>query len=117
MARIDPRTRTRLSTAEERALAARALASLELHRNRIVLAPAPVAHFDGHSIRVVESRNPSWYRDFSAPFWRSQRSFQLKRSRVERALRRVVVGRVRGNGYERRLLPHLAAWLWGGGDE
>lgn len=104
----DPYFGTRWATEEEKAAAVRGLKSLETERNRIAYVPAPEQHFAGHKVRVQESRNPSWYREFSASYWRSRRVFQLKRSRVERALRRVAVdGLVRRNGYEAALLRKL----------
>jgi hypothetical protein len=105
---IDRRTWTRMATPQEQALAGRALEELESQHNRITLVPAPDPHFDSHKIRVVESRNPQWYIDFGAKYWRGTRQFDLKRARVTRALKRVVAGRMRGNGYERVLLPFLA---------
>lgn len=106
---IDSRTWTRLSTPTEQALAGRAIDELGSQRNRIALVPAPDQHFHSHKIRVIESRNPGWYIEFGKKYWRGPRQFDLKRSRVEKALQRVVNGRVRGNGYERELLPLLAA--------
>lgn len=107
----DPRHGTRWATEEERALAGRALMEMRNQFNRIVLVPAPAPHFDGHKIRVQESENPSWYRKFATSYWRSARSFQLKRCRVEKALKRVHAdGVVRRNGYERLILPVLKEW-------
>ena len=97
---LDPRTRTRRPTAEEVGLARYALKVLANERLVVSLAPAPDPHFDGHKIRVVDCRNPRWYRDLS-----SEHRYNLKRLRVVRALERVVTQkRVRGNGYEGRLL-------------
>lgn len=111
----DPRHGTRWSTKVEREIAERALEDLELHRNSIVLIPAPHPHFTGHKIRVQESQNPKWYREFGSGYWRSKRSFQLKRSRVIKALKRVsVVGIVRRNGLEVKLLEVLSAVEVGG---
>lgn len=107
---IDPRTWTRYATAEEMALAGRALEELETRRNKIALVPAPDSHFEGHKIRVIESRNPDWYIKFGAKYWKSERQFDLRRHRVENAFRRVLSGRVRGNGYERELLSFLREW-------
>ena len=108
----DPRHGTRWATPAEKALAAQALQELQTHRNVIALAPAPEPHFDGHKVRVQEQTNPLWYRLFGLPYWRSARSSQLKRVRVERALKRVsVVGIVRRNGYETKLLPFLSEEL------
>ncbi len=104
---IDHRTYTRYSTIEEKELAAQALVDLEQQQNRIILVPAPEPHFEGHKIRVVERRNPQWYIDFGLSYWKSDREFTLKRSRVVQALQRVVKGRVRGNGHERELLEWL----------
>lgn len=106
---IDSRTLTRLATPTEIALAGRAFFELEQNQNRIVLAPAPEPHFDSHKIRVIESRNPKWYIDFGARYWRG-RQFNLKRTRVEAALKRVMAGRVRGNGYEREILEFLGTF-------
>lgn len=105
---IDSRTWTRVATLQERALARRALDELESQFNRIGFAPAPSQNFDGHRIRVIESRNPDWYIEYGKKFWRGPRQFDLKRARVVKALTRVVGGRVRGNGHERDLLPFLA---------
>lgn len=105
---IDSRTWTRVATPQEVALSKRALDELESQFNRIGFAPAPQQNFDGHRIRVIESRNPDWYIGYGKKFWRGPRQFDLKRERVVKALRRVVKGRVRGNGYERDLLPFLA---------
>ena len=97
---IDPRVRTRYATPEEKGLARHALKTLERERLVVSLAPAPDPHFEGHKIRVVDCRNPSWYRGFA-----EKHQLRIKRIRVIRALRRVVdQGRVRGNGYERELL-------------
>lgn len=104
----DPRHGTRWSTADEKSVAARALEDLETHRNVIILVPAPDQHFVGQKVRVQESRNPKWYIEFGSPWWKSKRSFQLKRSRVLKALKRVsVVGIVRRNGLEVKLLDVL----------
>jgi len=105
---IDRRTWTRVATPKEIALAKRALDELEVHFNKIGFAPAPSQNFDGHKIRVIESRNPDWYVEFGKKFWRGPRQFDLKRVRVVNALKRVARGRVRGNGYEREILPFLA---------
>ena len=101
---IDHRTDTRYSTPDEIELARRALVDLEQNRNRIILVPAPEPQFEGHKIRVVESRNPDWYIEYGKAFWPEPRQFALKRRRVVKALQRVVKGRVRGNGYEKDLL-------------
>lgn len=104
---IDHRTATRYSTPEEVELAKRALQDLDQEYNKIGLAPAPEPSFDGHKIRVVEQRNPQWYIEFGVRYWKNPRQFDLKRSRVVKALERVVKGRVRGNGCEKDLLPWL----------
>jgi len=103
----DPRHGTRWATKEERALAARGLAELEVERLRIVLTPAPSPSFANHKVRTVESRNPKWYERFVAGRW-DRRGCQVKRARVERALKRVAItGIVRRNGYEAALLKLL----------
>ena len=104
---IDHRTDTRYATDEEMALAKRALVELDQEHNRIGLAPAPEPSFDGHKIRVIESRNPKWYSEFGVRYWKTPRQFDLKRDRVIKALERVAKGRVRGNGYEKDLLKWL----------
>jgi len=92
-------------------MADRALHLLETERLRIALVPAPKPNFGSHKIRVIESENPEWYRRFSKPYWRGPRSFQLRRSRVEKALKRVCKVRiVRRNGYEVRILGFLEGW-------
>lgn len=105
---IDSRTWTRVATPKEVALAKRALEELESQFNKIGYTPAPSQNFVGHKVRVIESRNPDWYIEYGKKFWRGPRQFDLKRERVVKALKRVVSGRVRGNGYERDLLPFLA---------
>jgi hypothetical protein len=104
---VDRRTMSRHATDDEMELASRAIRDLEVNRNKIVLVPAPEPHFDSHKIRRIESRNPGWYIAFSRPYWKSLRSFQLKRWRVVKALTRVALGWVRGNGYENILLDFL----------
>lgn len=103
----DPRHGTRWATDEEKAVALRALGDLDLEFLRIALVPAPSPSFAKHMIRVVESRNPKWYERFVAGRW-DRRGCQVKRGRVERALRRVAaLGIVRRNGYEASLLKLL----------
>lgn len=81
---------------------------LETERLVVVLTPAPDPRFSGHCVRTVECRNPAWYRRLAAGFW-NREGCQLRRSRVERALRRLIDGWVvRGNGYEGRILRELA---------
>jgi len=104
----DPGFGTRWATDDEKLVAGLALMDLEVHRNSIILVPAPHKNFDGHKIRVQESQNPMWYRAFGSTYWRTLRHFNLKRCRVIRALKRVYEkGLVRRNGYERLLLPVL----------
>lgn len=103
----DPRHGTRWATPGEKALAERALAMLETERLRVVLVPASSPHFEGHKIRAVESRNPEWYERFVAGRW-DRRGCQVRRARVERALKRVAItGIVRRNGHEAALLKLL----------
>jgi len=103
----DPRHGSRWATDAEKALASRALAELEVERLRIALVPAPSPSFAKHKIRVVECRNPEWYRRFVDGRW-DRDGCQVKRARVERALRRVAApGIVRRNGYETSLLKLL----------
>lgn len=107
----DPRHGTRWATEEEKKLATWALVTLENERTQIGLAPAPDPHFMGHKIRVIESLNPEWYREFGNPFWHGKRSYQLKRHRVEKALKRVRDDKiVRRNGYEVTILKFLQEW-------
>lgn len=105
---IDPRTRVRFSIPEEQEAARRALQDLERERLVVVLVPAPDPHFSGHMIRVVECRNPEWYREFIRTL---PQSFDTgHRHRIVRALERIVKGRVKSNGYEERLLKFLDEW-------
>lgn len=106
---IDKRTWTRYATSEDMELAGRALQDLSENFLRIGLVPAPEPHFEGHKIRVIESENPKWYGEF---FWRFDPQGRIiKRCRIIRGLERVYkAGRVRGNGYEMRLLEHLRKW-------
>lgn len=102
---VDPSTRSRAATAAEIAAAAALLRDLECSSLRVVLVPAPSPSFDGHKVRAVEDRNPEWFRRFHAAKGTAHRpGGRVKRSRVIRALYRVLSGRVRGNGYEREIL-------------
>ncbi len=104
----DPRHGTRWADPAEKDLAGKALLDLETNFNRITLVPAPEPRHNGHKIRVQESANPGWYRRFVAGRW-NHAGCQVRRSRIEKALRRVaVVGVVRSNGYEAKLLRLLA---------
>jgi len=96
---IDSRTWTRYATPRERELAGRMLFDMEMNRLQVVLVPAPDPHHAGHRVRHVTCQNPEWYSAFSA-----LRDHQVHRGRVEKALRRICSGRVRGNGYEVELL-------------
>jgi hypothetical protein len=108
---VDKRTWTKLATEKDRELAGRALHELETERLRIILVPAPDPHFDGHKIRVIESENPKWYQRFVSGRW-DRRGCDVRRDRVIRALTRVYAhGRIRGNGYERKLMKELRE-LW-----
>lgn len=102
---IDHRTWTRLATREERELAKWGLSELETQFNKIALVPAPTQRYPSQKIRVIESSNPGWYREFYASHK------MVQRKRIIKALVRVAVkGRVRGNGYEKELLGHLKNW-------
>lgn len=106
----DPRNGTRWATKEEVKLAAWALTTLDNERSIIGTAPAPEPHYQGHKIRVVESSNPEWYREFGLPYWRG-REFNLIRGRVEGALKRVRDKKVvRRNGHEVDVLKFLLKW-------
>lgn len=96
---IDARTNTRLATPQEAALAKAMLDDLEKNFLAVTLVPAAAQNFDGHRVRAVENRNPQWYREF----FKGRRE-QVKRCRIIQALKRVISGRVRGNGYEVELL-------------
>lgn len=110
MRKIWPGTQSRRATETEVRSARRALRELENERLQIILVPAPDPHFSGHCIRVIASTNPRWYRGFVAGRW-DRRGCQVKRRRVERALRRVADDAfVRGNGYEVRILKLLDGW-------
>lgn len=96
---IDPRTMTRLATPEEVEKARGMLEDLERNFLQVGLVPAPDQQHIGHMVRAVENENPKWYREFV-----KTANYQVKRFRVVAALKRVVGGRVRGNGYENDLL-------------
>ena len=100
---IDSRTRTRLATPDEVLRAKSMLKDLEVNFLKVGLAPAPEPHFDGHMIHTKLSENPLWYRKFVEGKWNDD-GCQVKRSRILQALKRVIGGRVRGNGYETELL-------------
>lgn len=103
----DPRHGTRWADPVEKEVAAIALLELETHFNRITLVPAPEPRYTSHKIRVQESANPDWYRKFVDGRW-NRKGCQVKRARVEKALRRVAAdGIVRRNGYETKLLSEL----------
>jgi hypothetical protein len=100
----DPRHGTRWATEGERRIALLALRDLEVQFLKIALLPAPVESFPGQKVRALASRNPKWYERFVAGRW-DRRGCQVKRVRVERALRRVTAqGIVRRNGYEVEIL-------------
>jgi hypothetical protein len=104
----DPRHKTRWADPVEKELAGRAILDLQMNFNRITLVPAPHQNHGAHKIRVQETENPKWYRKFVDGRW-NRDGCQVRRSRVERALRRVaVIGVVRSNGYEAKLLRLLA---------
>lgn len=104
----DPAFGTRWATEEEIKLAGRGLYDLSQERNSIILVEAPQKNFDGHKIRVQATQNPAWYRRMGEGYWKGKRQFQLKRARVEKALKRVHdVKIVRRNGYEGKLLAIL----------
>jgi len=104
----DPRHKTRWADPVERELAGRALMGLADNQNRITLVPAPQQNHGSQKIRVQESENPKWYRRFVSGRW-NRKGCQVRRSRVEKALRRVAeIGIVRSNGYEAQLLSLLA---------
>lgn len=92
----------RTPTPEEFRAAKRLHADLDADRLSVVLVPAPRQSFEGHKVRAVERRNPPWYRKFFGA-----RRCGVKRGRVIRALERVLMGRVRANGYEVDLLSEL----------
>lgn len=96
---IDARTLTRFATEEEREKAREMLRDLEENYLKVGLVPAKAQNFEGHMVRAVENENPEWYREFV-----KVTNYQVKRLRVIRALKRVIAGRVRGNGYENDLL-------------
>ncbi len=56
---------------------------LQEHKLKVVLVEAPEPKFDGHKIRIVESRNPEWY----SKLYHSYSSF--RRDRSLRALERI----------------------------
>jgi hypothetical protein len=107
VAKSSYRRKAREATELEVALANAALRSLDEQRNVIGLAPAPRPSFDGHKIRVMVERNPDWYRHLHSTHGWSRRGSRVKRSRVIKALQRIVESRVRSNGYEARLLEIL----------
>jgi hypothetical protein len=96
---IDSRTWTRYATLREKELSRKMLFELEERWLHVVLIPAPEPCYSGHKVRRVVMQNPKWYSGFAAG-----RNHQVHRLRVEKALRRVCSGRVRGNGYEVDLL-------------
>lgn len=51
---------------------------LEFKHLDVVLIPAPEQKFEGHMIRYVENRNPSWYREL----YREMPNFRRDRSLV-----------------------------------
>ncbi len=93
----------RVSTATAAEFMAR---QLEGQRLRVVLVVAPEPRHSGHKIRVVESRNPAWYRQLCADYLtRRTRARQrgdkyvdtaIKRRHVLRALYEISRGGVDG---------------------
>ena len=97
---------------------------LERRRLRVSLAPAPEPRHGGHFIRVVEERNPRWYRQLCDRHLkvRSRRRRRrakfvdtaIKRGHVLRALQQFERGTPPRSIYAERLWPFLedcARWL------
>jgi len=73
----------------------------ELRRNKlkVILAPAPNPNHQGHMIRIIENKNPQWYRDLyhSSVNFRRDLSFKsLDRIRNQRD----ITYKVSSNGYD-----------------
>lgn len=90
---------------------------LQANRLQVVLAPAPQPQFSGHQVRLVEGRNPAWYRELCAEY-PSRRSrprrrgpgymdTAIKRRHVLRALREIERGGAFASEYARRLMPYV----------
>ncbi len=63
--------------------AERLYSELVENRLKVVLVPARVERYEGHMIRAVESKNPSWYRELY------QATPHLKRRRTLNSLERI----------------------------
>lgn len=84
----------------QRDMAGRLLGELSLSPLRITTAPAPRPTHAGHKVRVVESRNPTWYSRLCASVPNTRKVTRrrgqdtgIKRDRVERSLARLMDGR------------------------
>lgn len=98
---------------------------LEENHLDVTLAAAPVQKHAGHMIRVVQLRNPAWYRHLCEQYPSSRTrprrrgpkytDTAIKRRHVLRALLAIERGDSDGGGhYRERLLPYLrmaSAWL------
>lgn len=86
----------------------------------VSLMPAPDPRHSGHSIRVVENRNPEWYRELCVahPLNRTtprQRKAKFTDSLIDRklvikALEQIALGK-NATLYTRRLLPYVKSFL------
>lgn len=78
----------------------------------VCLGSAPKRRFTGHMIRVVNERNPQWYRDLCADYPSSRRIRRCKfdtvirRQGVIRALQEISDGRCQST-YARRVMPYV----------
>ncbi len=86
---------------------------LRHERLDVVLAPAPDSRHHGHAVRVVQGRNPEWYRDLcqSRTSKRKRARSRLHDTAIQRrcvlpALKRIARGEVRF-GYDFLCLPYV----------
>ncbi len=85
-----------------------------------VLAPAPEPRFAGQMVRVVENRNPDWYRRLAKHFGTKSRTkhqrrrsddYDIRRPEIERALERLAAGAHPCTPNDFRLLPLIRSHI------
>ena len=93
---------------------------LQENKLSVVLVDAPVKKHMDHKVRMVENRNPDWYRKLCARHTKNRsvpriRKFKFHDTKIVRgdvikALERIKNGDDRGV-YAERLLPFIQEWI------
>ena len=88
------------------------LCDMEATSLEVALAHCEEPKFEGHMKRVVQSRNPLWYRKFCAEHSQRRKGYRklktyIKRGHVLVALEKISKGIDDGSIYIRRLMPYI----------